>query len=83
MDRNPHPFSKLSEYTRLEYSLIWAYTYEKGWITNKGITNSLLAKIANVQKHQSDEKQLIKGLNPLQNEGEGQSGKHITHEFAE
>jgi hypothetical protein len=43
----------------------------------------LLAKIANVQKHQSDEKQLIKGLNPLQNEVEAQSGKHITHEFAE
>jgi hyaluronate lyase len=59
------------------------FANEKGWITNKGIANSLLAKISNVQKHHSEEKQLINGLNSLKNEVEAQSGKHITREFAE
>jgi hyaluronate lyase len=59
------------------------FANEKGFITNKGIANSLLAKISNVQTHQSDEKQKINGLNSLKNEVEAQSGKHITREFAE
>ncbi|WP_409345620.1 M60 family metallopeptidase [Paenibacillus sp. MBLB4367] len=53
----------------------------KGWISNHGILQSLLAKAANVQKQQ-DAKQLLNALRSLEHEVSAQAGKHIDAEFA-
>ncbi|MFD0692941.1 discoidin domain-containing protein [Paenibacillus sp. GCM10027628] len=56
--------------------------FDKGWITNSGILNSLMAKIDNIQKQQGDAKQTLNGLNALENEIRAQSGKKIDAAFA-
>lgn len=58
------------------------YGQEKGWITNNGILNSLLAKIDHLQKHQGNSKQLLNGLNALEHEVKAQADKHMTIDFA-
>jgi hypothetical protein len=58
------------------------YAAGNGWITNHGITNSLLSKIGNIQKHADDANQILNGLNALENEVQAQSGNKIDASFA-
>ncbi|MED4204522.1 discoidin domain-containing protein [Neobacillus mesonae] len=56
--------------------------FNLGLITNKGILNSLLAKVDQLQKASGDEKQFQNGLTALVNEIQAQSGKHIDKNYA-
>ncbi|WP_404455541.1 DNRLRE domain-containing protein [Virgibacillus necropolis] len=58
------------------------YANQQGWITSQGILNSLLSKIKHIQKA-NGEKQIINGLNALENQVQAQSGKKIQASFAE
>ncbi|MCP9291555.1 FIMAH domain-containing protein [Gracilimonas sediminicola] len=55
---------------------------ELGWITNKGICNSLDVKLRNVERHleRNKPKQAGNVLNAFLNELSAQRGKHITEE---
>jgi hypothetical protein len=55
---------------------------ELGWITNKGICNSLDVKLRNVERHLERDKPRQAGnvLNAFLNELNAQRGKHITEE---
>jgi hyaluronoglucosaminidase len=64
----------------LDEELILAHN--QGLITNKGILNSLLAKVDQIQKAAGDEKQTENGLNALKNEVQAQNGKHIDKDYA-
>lgn len=57
--------------------------YDKGWIKNKGILNSLLGKIDNLQKQGGDNPQTLNGLNALENKIQDKSGKQIVKSFAD
>lgn len=59
------------------------YGREKGWITNKGIANSMLSKINNIQDGKIEDKQTRNGLIVLENLIQAQSGKKINTTFAE
>lgn len=56
--------------------------YQKGWIANKGIYNSLYRKLENAKKHLIQEKTHQAGnlLKAFVNEVEAQKGKHLTKE---
>ncbi|WP_066387432.1 discoidin domain-containing protein [Neobacillus mesonae] len=56
--------------------------FNLGLITNKGILNSLLAKVDQLQKASGDEKQFQNGLTALVNEIQAQSGKHLDKNYA-
>jgi len=56
--------------------------YQKGWIDNKGIYNSLYKKLENAKKHleKGKTKQAINQLNAFLNHLESQKGKHVNEE---
>jgi len=56
--------------------------YQKGWIDNKGIYNSLRKKLQNAKKHleKGKTKQAVNMLNAFLNEVEAQNGKNLTSE---
>lgn len=56
--------------------------YEKGWIDNKGINNSLNKKVENVKNNYEKGKTntALNGLKAFQNELNAQRGKHISEE---
>ncbi|GHH97490.1 discoidin domain-containing protein [Neobacillus kokaensis] len=56
--------------------------FNLGLITNKGILNSLLAKVDQLQKASGDEKLIQNGLTALVNEIQAQSGKHLDKNYA-
>lgn len=55
---------------------------DKGWISNPGILQSLLAKADSVQKKRGDKEQALQALQALEHEVSAQSGKHIETGFA-
>lgn len=57
------------------------YGYDKGYITNKGIYNSLMAKVEGIQKAKNENARQGK-LNALSNEIQAQKGKKIDSKFA-
>ncbi|MCJ8012172.1 DUF4855 domain-containing protein [Paenibacillus sp. KQZ6P-2] len=57
--------------------------YDKGWITDRGILNSLMASVRKVQEQQGDANQVNQGLNALRNKISAQSGKHIDRTLAD
>ncbi|MFD3445948.1 polysaccharide lyase 8 family protein [Microbacteriaceae bacterium 4G12] len=58
------------------------FGYQKGWIMNEGIYNSLISKINHIQKHTNDSKLVSKGVKALENEVRAQFGKMIDPAFA-
>jgi len=56
--------------------------YQKGWIYNRGIANSLSQKLENAKKQleKGKTKQAVNMLNAFLNEVEAQNGKHINEE---
>ncbi|WP_202914535.1 OmpL47-type beta-barrel domain-containing protein [Paenibacillus antri] len=56
--------------------------YEQGWISNRGVLNSLLAKAAGLQDEDDAEK-LRNGLNALEREVSALAGKQLDATFAE
>ncbi|MDC3835368.1 hypothetical protein KGZ14_32275, partial [Pseudomonas aeruginosa] len=56
---------------------------EKGWIDNHGITQSLLAKIANLQQHSPGSVAAEDAITSLENAIKAQQGKHLDFGFAE
>ncbi|TCP23528.1 hyaluronate lyase [Scopulibacillus darangshiensis] len=58
------------------------FGWEKGWITNQGIFNSLMAKVAHIQDEQNNDKKMLNGLTALENQVRAQSGKHIDEQFS-
>ncbi|CAM4137677.1 hypothetical protein PAAL109150_12135 [Paenibacillus alkaliterrae] len=59
------------------------YAWQQGWITNRGIFNSLMAKVDPIQRNQDDSRQVLNGLNALEHEVRALSGKKISAAFAE
>ncbi len=57
------------------------YGFAQGWIRNKGVLNSLLAKAGKIQKDAAKDKKKV-DYKPLIQEIEAQSGKKITADFA-
>jgi hypothetical protein len=57
--------------------------YQKGWITNSGILQSLQATVNNIQKHQDNHKKVIKGLKTLENKVHEHKGKKIDSYFSD
>lgn len=57
------------------------YGFAQGWIRNKGVLNSLLAKAVKIQKDAAKDNKKV-DFKPLIQEIEAQSGKKITAEFA-
>ena len=58
-----------------------SYGYDKGYITNKGIYNSLMAKVEGIQKAKNENARQGK-INALSNEIQAQKGKKIDSKFA-
>lgn len=58
------------------------FGWNKSWIMNKGIYNSLMAKVARIQEEQNNNGKERNGLTALENEVQAQSGKHIDPKFA-
>ena len=56
--------------------------YQKGFITNEGILNSLQSKVKSIQKDGGDTKKVLNGLKALRNEVEAQAGKKISSDFS-
>ncbi|GAA4860244.1 hypothetical protein GCM10023310_44360 [Paenibacillus vulneris] len=56
--------------------------YDQGLIANKGILNSLLAKVNRIHS-ETDPAKIINALNSLENELKAQAGKHIDAAFAQ
>jgi hypothetical protein len=56
---------------------------QKNAFSNDGIYNSLMAHVAQIQKHQDDAKNVANGLKSLKNELNAQSGKQIDKAFAD
>ncbi|MEF3306329.1 M60 family metallopeptidase [Paenibacillus sp. GYB003] len=55
---------------------------EKGWIANRGVLQSLLAKAEQLRKKQGDNEQALQTLHALENEVNAQAGKQIDAGFA-
>jgi hyaluronate lyase len=58
------------------------FGYQKGWIRNDGIYNSLISKVNRIQKHKDDSKLVDVGVAALENEVRAQFGKMIDPAFA-
>lgn len=56
---------------------------EKGWIDNHGISQSLLAKIADLQQHPAGSEAAEDAITSLENAIKAQQGKHLDFGFAE
>jgi len=68
------------ELNLLDEELQLAFT--QGLISNKGILNSLLSKVENIQKNQKDKEKALNVLQALENQVEAQTGKHIDEQYA-
>jgi hypothetical protein len=56
---------------------------EKGWIDNHGISQSILAKIADLQQHPAGSEAAEDAITSLENAIKAQQGKHLDFGFAE
>ncbi|MEC1523730.1 discoidin domain-containing protein [Neobacillus niacini] len=56
--------------------------FEKGFIDQNGILNSLLVKVRKAQEGYTNQSSFLNTLNSLENEIHAQSGKHIHESFA-
>lgn len=56
--------------------------FDQGFITHKGILNSLLAKTEAIQKLQGNKEQSLKVLNAFENEVKAQSDKKINKDYS-
>ncbi|UUZ84741.1 hypothetical protein LJK88_14540 [Paenibacillus sp. P26] len=54
---------------------------DRGFISNHGVLNSLLAKVNRIQQ-ETDRAKIVNGLNALENEVSAQAGKQIEAAFA-
>ncbi|MFD0693903.1 OmpL47-type beta-barrel domain-containing protein [Paenibacillus sp. GCM10027628] len=68
-------------FTIEELDEMLAYCYEKGWIDGRGILNSLLAKVQQIQKDAAEDQKKV-DFNPLLQEIQAQTGKKIVAAFA-